>query len=149
MSNIKIYGRTHRLNRVINEIDGLYHVAALHLGLSDSVTHVLYMLYDGGGSCPLSAITSTGICKQTVNSAVRKLESEGLLYLEKHHGKGKLAVLTEKGLELSRSTVARLLEAEENAFAGWTDEELETYITLNQKCLDGLRVQIEALAEKK
>lgn len=149
MKDIKIYSRTDRLNRVINEIDGLYHTAALHLGLSDSVTHILYTLYDRGGSCPLSAITETGICKQTVNSAVRKLESEGLLYLEKHQGKGKLAVLTEKGLEFSRSTVARLLEAEENAFARWTDEELETYLALNQKCLDDLRVQIEALAEKK
>lgn len=133
------------INRITYELDALYHAAALKLGLSDSAMFILYMLYDHGGSCPLSEIHGAGMCKQTVNSAVRKLEAEGVVYLEPYKGNTKLARLTEKGRRAAESSVARLFFCEEQAFSTWTQEEIETFIALHQKYLTCLREELEGL----
>ena len=68
-----------RFNYLIVETDAVYHEAALKLGLSDSALQILYTVcdYDGGDACPLQEISRrTGISKQTINSAIRKLEKE-------------------------------------------------------------------------
>ena len=67
-------GEIRRINFLISEMDSLYHLADLRLGISDSVSRVLYALYDAGGQCPLADIyKNSGISKQTINSAVRGL----------------------------------------------------------------------------
>ena len=42
-----------RVNYLIAQTDEVYHIIALHLGLSDSEMMVLYVLTDTGGECPL------------------------------------------------------------------------------------------------
>ena len=65
-----------RYNHLVGEIDGVYHEMSLRLGLSDSAMIVLYTLCDSGGPCPLRDICRrSGLSKQTVNSALRKLEA--------------------------------------------------------------------------
>lgn len=64
-----------RFNYLMNEIDTAYHEAALKLGLSDSASMILYTICNLGGSCLLSDIYGlSGISRQTLNSALRKLE---------------------------------------------------------------------------
>ena len=107
---------------------------------------VLYTIYDMGEPCLLSDIYKCScISKQTVNSAVRSLEADGILYLEQHNGRSKKIMLTEKGRELTEKTAARLYFAEVNAFEDWSDEEVETYIGLMKKYADCLRKQVEKL----
>ena len=73
----------------------------------------------------------SGVSKQTLNSAVRALEKDGILYLEPYKGVAKLAVLTERGAKPTPSRpVARLSRAELRAFDGWTEEEVCTHIRL-------------------
>lgn len=74
-----INAQMQRFNLLQSEIDTAYHDAALKLGRSDSAMLVLYTLCSGGGECMLGDITS-GASKQTINSALRKLESEGIIY---------------------------------------------------------------------
>lgn len=62
MKTVNENGRIHRINAICNEIDSLYHSAALRLGLSDSAMFVLYTAYEGGGKCHLSDIYGAGIC---------------------------------------------------------------------------------------
>lgn len=145
MKRLNSYEKILRINRIAYEVDSLYHTAALKLGLSDSVMYILYMLYDHGGRCPLNEIHGAGLCKQTVNSAVRKMERENLLYLEQYRGRVKMAILTESGLAFAEQTVARLFSKEESAFASWTDEEIDTFIALYQKYLDCFREEIAGL----
>ena len=72
----------HQVNCLASDLDSLYHQAALKLGLPDSVMMVLYLLYERDGSYPLNEIRKeTNIRKQTLNSAIRKLESEDIVYL--------------------------------------------------------------------
>ena len=87
----------------------------------------------------------SGISKQTINSAVRKLEQEKMVVLEKYNGKAKLVRLTEVGRKLAEQTAARLFEAERAAFAEWSEEELRMYLELIRKNNATLKQQIEKL----
>ena len=72
-----------RYNHLLQETDAVYHDMAQHWGLSDSVMGVLYTLCDAGGRCRLRDICYwSGMTKQTVNSALRRMEGDGLIYLE-------------------------------------------------------------------
>ena len=144
--NQKIAQQIHRINYQTAEMNALYHQASLKLGISDSVSIVLYTIYDQGESCLLQDIyKKTGISKQTVNSAVRSLEAEGILYLQQHTGRAKKILLTEKGREYVRQTAARLVEAEIRAFETWPEEEIFAYVGLMEKYTESLRQQIQNL----
>lgn len=144
--NTGIGDKLHRINCLGNEMEALYHQASLKLGVSDSVMNVLYFLYDKGGVCLLQDICrATGITKQTIHSAVRRLEGENLVYLEQHTGKTKRVHLTAAGQALCKRTVARLMEAECGAFSQWTEEEVAEHLRLMEKYNNCLRKQIEKL----
>ena len=135
-----------RINYLTTEMDALYHLSSLKLGITDSVSIVLYSIYDAGNECLLSEIyKNSGISKQTVNSAIRGLEADGMLYLEQHNGRAKKVLLTERGIEFAQRTAARLMQAEMDAFDSWSEEEIDSYIRLLEKYLDCFRVQIEKL----
>lgn len=136
----------HQINYLTTKMESLYHLSSLKLGITDSVSIVLYSIYDAGGECLLSDIyKGSGISKQTVNSAVRGLEADGVLYLEQHNGRAKKVILTDKGRDYVQRTVARLYQAEINVFDSWTQEEISTYIQLMEKYADCFRQQIEKL----
>lgn len=135
-----------RINYLTSEMESLYHLADLRLGIADSVSLVLYFLYDAEGQCPLGDIyKKSGISKQTVNSAIRHLEKDGILYLEQYRGRAKMAVLTEKGHALADRTAARLRRAELQAFDGWTEEEVDTHIRLLEKYARCFRREVEKI----
>lgn len=145
MSDIKKFDNTHRINRIVSEMDSLYHQVALKLKLSDSALFILYTIYDNGGRYPLNKINDAGICKQTINSAIRKLESTGILYLEPYKGKSKMVVLTEKGIDFASKTVAHLLNAEEKVYSTWTQEEIDLYIRLSIKFTESFGTQVKEI----
>lgn len=135
-----------RINYLTKEIDGLYHQAALKFKMSDAVSIVLYNIYDMGEDCLLSDIyKNTGISRQTINSAIRKLEADGILYLEPYSGRAKKIVLTEKGRDYVEHTAARIFGAEMAALDSWTEEEIRTYIALIEKDLTCMRREIDKL----
>lgn len=133
-----------RFNLLTSEIDTAYHDAALKLGMSDSAMLVLYTLCSGGGECMLGDITS-GASKQTINSALRKLESEGIVYLEAFEGRKKKVYLTEKGRQLARDTVLRVIDIENEIFASWSDEEKRVYVDLTQRYLADFKEKVKEL----
>ena len=136
----------HRINYLASEMDSIYHQASLRLGISDSVSIILYTIQDKGESCLLSDVyKNSGVSRQTVNSAIRRLEADGVLYLEPYAGRAKKIVLTDKGRDYIRQTVARLLEAEIRAFDGWSEDEIKTHIGLMEKYMESLRRQIHQL----
>lgn len=135
-----------KINYMCFEVEALYHQASLKLGISDSVSIVLYTVYDVGERCLLSDIyKKTGISRQTVNSAIRSLETDGILYLEQHTGRSKRIVLTDKGKNFVERTIGKLRLAEIQAFEAWTKEEINTYIHLLEKYADCFRKQVEKM----
>lgn len=135
-----------RFNYLTTEIDAAYHEAALKLGLSDSAMLILYAICNSGDECPLSDIPHlSGISKQTVNSALRKLEHEGAVYLESFSGRKKKICLTDQGKALVKDTVLRVVEIENEIFGAWTEAERKIYIELTQKYLLAFKEKIKAL----
>lgn len=123
-----------RFNYISNEISALYHEAALKMKLSDSEMTILYTVCNEGDSCLLKEIyKSSGISKQTINSALRKLEREGIVYLEQLNGRSKKVFLTEKGMQEMKKKVLRVLDIENQIFAAWTEKEQELYVELTQR----------------
>lgn len=136
----------HKINYLMQETDAIYHQAALKLKISDSVSNVLYAIYDIGPGCLLSDVyKSSGISRQTVNSAIRGLEAADILYLEPYHGRSKKIVLTEKGERYLQETAAKLFAAEIAAFNNWTEEEISTHLHLIEKYTECFRREIEKL----
>lgn len=145
MDNL-IFDKIYQINCLTEEVDSLYHQAAVKLGVSDSVLFILYMLYVNKEKCLLYDIYKlSGISKQTINSAIRKLEQEDIVYLQKHNGKSKLVCLTETGKNYAKQTAGRLLDAEYKAFENWSKEELDMYLRLIKKNNAELQKQIENL----
>lgn len=142
----KISARIHRINYLNAELNALYHNASLKLGLTDSASIVLYTIYDNGENCLLSEIyKQSGISKQTVNSAIRNLEKEGVIFLEQHSGRAKKVVLTDLGKDYVQKTVARLFNAEATAFSSWTEDEINAHIGFMEKYIDSFREQVKNL----
>lgn len=133
-----------RFNLLVSEIDTVYHDAALKLGMSDSTMLVLYTLCTCDGECMLGDITS-GASKQTINSALRKLEAEGIVYLEVFKGRKKRVYLTKKGRQLAGKTVLKVIEAENEIFASWSEEEKSIYIDLTQRYLADFKEKVKEL----
>lgn len=134
-----------RFNYLAGEIDSLYHEAALRLGLSDSAFAVLYTICNEGG-CGISDVCRlTGVSKQTVNSALRKLENEGVVRLEALDGKQKRIALTAKGSRLAKKTAAKIVEAENRVFGSWTEKERSEYLCLTERYLSDFRKEIDKL----
>lgn len=135
-----------RLNHLVSETDAVYHEAALRMGMADSTMQILYVLCDRGGNCPLGEIcTLSGISRQTINSALRKLEEEGIIYLERMGGKRKRVHLTDKGRNLAEHKVVRLMEIENGILDSWPRAELEQYLESMEKYLTALKIKIREL----
>ena len=125
-----------RFNHLIGEIEAVYHEIAWKQGLSDSVFEILYTICNYGDSCMLKDIChKIGLSKQTVNSALRKLEKEGIVYLELADARHKRVYLTEEGKDLARRTALRVIDAENDILASWKQEDVETYLTLTKRYL--------------
>ncbi|MDE6221582.1 MAG: winged helix-turn-helix transcriptional regulator [Lachnospiraceae bacterium] len=140
------FEKLHRINYLGAEMEALYHQASLRFGISDSALRALYTVYDNGGTCLLSDIyKQSGISKQTVNSAIRKLENEGILYLDQESGRGKRVHLTDKGKDYVENNVARLYAAECEIFASWSEEEIDSYIRFMEKYNELFRAQLEQM----
>ena len=140
------YTEFQRINFMLMSISMLYHDAVIRFGLTDNIGLILRFLSESGDHCPLSSIyKTTGIRKQTINSSIRKLEAEGVLYLEQTDGRSKRVVLTQKGRELIDNTVAQIHNAEVHALDDWTKEEIQTYILTLSKVHGSLKRELDKL----
>lgn len=125
-----------KINRSDAKISAIYSEIANRLGLSDSEFDILYALANIEGPALIKDVCFFAcLKKQTVNSALRKMERDGILYLEAVNGKSKMVKLTEKGMELMKNTIQKEIDLEIDILREWTDEERKTFIHLNDKYL--------------
>ena len=86
------------------------------------------------------------ITPAAVTSALKKIESDG--YVERtlgHDNRYNELRITEKGREVVKRTKRLFSEVDSSLFDGFTDEELETYIS----CLEKLQANIKKQCERK
>lgn len=129
-----------RYNHLVGEIDAVYHEASLKLGMSDSVSKILYTICNVGSSCLLHDICKqTGLSKQTVHSAIRNLEAKEMVTMELVGGKSKKVCLTEKGEIFAQKTARRIIDMENSILSSWPKEDVQTYLELTERFLVDLK----------
>ena len=98
MSDVQI-----EYNHLYKEFDDIYHDAALNASLSDSAFDILYGIFELGDGCLQRDICRTScIPKQTINSAIRKMEANGWIELKPGKGRSMQIFLTDTGGRSSR-----------------------------------------------
>ena len=136
-----------RFNNIFKKEDDLYRNAARLLGCSDCEFWILYTL-----RVEEAPVTQSDMCailgypKQTVNSALKKLEQEGLLTLSGGRGRGGRPIcLTETGMKLAEQTVDFVIEAEQRALLDLSSEEQAQLLTLMRRYNDALTFHFSAI----
>lgn len=84
---------------------------------------------------------------QTINSALKRMEKQGLILLDAVPGnqKNKLIKLSEKGREIIEKAIAPLVEAEQKAFQGLKPKEKAALFALTRKYTQLLRSQMDKI----
>ena len=133
-------------NAFFKEMDDLYHDLAIGAGLSDSAFDIFYTLRTLGEGCLQRDVCSCSfVSKQTVNSALRKLEADGILYLEPSGARSKRVCLTEAGLRVADATAGRLIRLENSIFDEWPAEDVQQYLGLMERYLQAFRCKLPEL----
>ena len=119
-------------NRETKKLDDVYRSAAKSCGISECAFWILYTL-----RVEEKSFTQAEICefliepKQTVNSALKKLEAEGYLTLSVGADqRSKRVCLTEKGERFVKAHIDRVPEAEAAALGAMTAAERDALIRL-------------------
>ena len=134
-----------RYNYLFSETGAAYHELYLKLGLPDSAIMILYAILENGDRRLLREICRfTGLNKQTINSAIRKLEAEGFVYLEMAGAKNKIVCLTESGKQLAKRTAGCVIKVENEIFASWSQEDVDIYLALTERFLLALKEKAKA-----
>lgn len=132
-------------SRLYKEESDIYREIALRLGSSSSAICILYDLCLLGEGCTQKDICENSyLSKQTVNSAIRKLESGGYIYLEKGRGRSTHIYLTETGDGLIREKILPVIEAETRAFSALGEDGV-LLTSLMGTYLTNLRSEVEKL----
>ncbi|WP_103063473.1 MarR family winged helix-turn-helix transcriptional regulator, partial [Actinomyces qiguomingii] len=98
-----------------------YHRAARAAGLSDAAFDILYALHMEGEGCSQSRLGE--LCftrKQTVNSAIKRLQEDGIVHLEPGPGRSTHVYLTDQGSALIAEHIIPIINAELTALASIT-----------------------------
>lgn len=139
-------GMIHRFNQINNEIGALYHKVSQKMGFADSEFNILYMLCDEGEGIDQSHIIEvTGMSKQTVHSAVRRLEQDEIVVLGSRTAHRKAILLSEKGRALIEEKFRPFMDIEESIYNSWTEEEKELFLALNRRYAESLDRIVEGM----
>lgn len=140
MENLK------KLNHLLGETEAVYHQFAVKIGVSNSVNRILYALYMADYCSSIADIClQTGLSKQTLNSSLRILEKDNIVIISAINGKAKQVSLTDKGKQFVEQNTARLVGAELYVLSQWSSQEIEQYLQLTERFLQGIRQEIDKM----
>lgn len=135
-----------RYNRIFKDTDKIYHNFAKSYGLSDCAFWILYLLRETDTQYTQAEICNMlSLPRQTVNSALKNMQSDGYISLTpaENNKKSKILVLTEKGEELAKSSADIVLKAEIKVLRQFSKSELQLFLSLNEKYAVLLRKEYE------
>lgn len=135
--------RLFSLNEMWKENADIYRQMAKQMNLTDTAMWALYTLRIEPGE-----MTQSRMCeflhepKQTVNSALKKMESDGLITLQSGaNRRTKTIHLTPAGEALAQQTSDRVMETEQQALAQFSEAEANQLFSLMRR-LNALMIEI-------
>ena len=140
-------------NRLYKKLEELYHSLSLRLGMSDSIFSSLYTICELADGCSQKEICEQlSASKQTINSAIRKLENQGILFMRKGEKGRELHIhLTERGRCEVREKILPVMEAEDQAFIRMPEQDRAEFLRLSRIYVDAMireTSSIRALEER-
>ena len=136
------------IGKLNKEFDELYHKIASYYNLSDSSFWILYTLYENKKGCTQKEICSDWyFSKQTIHSAIKELQKKQYIVLnyEEPNRKNKIIRLTQTGLEATKNSVAKVMEAENAAFSTFDENEFNHVIHFFQIQLSSLKKEVNKI----
>lgn len=128
-------------NQIFKENNDLYREVTKSFGLPDTAFWILYALRDSEGMA-----AQREVCrllyepKQTINSALKKLESEGVIELvQGKDRRSKQIQLTAMGSELAERTADVVMAAEYQAFGQMDETDREAFLRLFRVYTENLK----------
>ena len=151
MNDMSTDKRMMAFNVLWKEQDDIYRGIAKTLGLNESVFWILYCLRGSGKNVTQSFMCSIMLePKQTINTALKKMESDGLIFFSDSGDKrSKYIYLTEKGAALAKNTVDRVIVAERTAMEMMTEDEQRQFLELFRKYNDCLKEKMGEIKNEK
>ena len=135
-------------NKQIGKLNSIYHQFAMKYSLSDSEFQILYTLQFFGDGCLLHEIVEfTEIPKQTIHSALKKMEKEKWLYLEDVNPKRKRIFLTNQGKAVALNTVQKVIDIESKIFENYDEEKINIYLDFMDELTKKLKLELKQVKE--
>jgi DNA-binding MarR family transcriptional regulator len=136
------------INRMMREYDSLYSSVAVRLGVPDSVFDTLYTLYLHDGATQKEICDISYVSKQTIHSAVMRLERDGLIRTERGHGRAVKLFLTDTG-RVEAARIARpVVEVEQRAYDVLSPREFDELLGYLDRIADQLRRGMDAIGSE-
>lgn len=135
-------------DRLYRKTDKLYYLLSQDCGISESAYWLMYAIYTCGGQTTVRNLVDECLySKQTVNSALRTLESRGLVEMSFCEGsrKAKQVRFTEAGRDLATRRIVPANLAERRAFCALTPKEQAEMIRLVDKYVGAVEAQLELM----
>lgn len=148
MDRERILSRLKECNSLCKRENYIYRGIAGSFDLPDSALWILYFLRMAGEPCSQKELCDIMLqSKQTVNSAIKKMEEDGLLELACRDGnkKSKGITLTPAGRLLAERTADRVIEAEAAAMDSLTEEEQGLFLGLYDKFVSRLQAEMDVV----
>lgn len=133
------------INHAWKEYEGCYDAVALRAGIPSSVLESLYTLFLEEGITQKDICERACLSKQTVHSAIVKMEKNGLIRTERGKGRSVLLFLTPAGREEVARVARPVVEAEINAYNTLSQKEFDQLIALVTRVGENLRRGMDAI----
>ncbi|MDD6194726.1 MAG: MarR family transcriptional regulator [Lachnospiraceae bacterium] len=138
--NLPINASLQEYNRIYKEINKLYREEAQKLGLSNSAFDIFYTICEFEDGCQQKDICeATFLPKQTVHSAIRNLEKEGLIVLTPGKGRGVKITLSPLGEKKIIPLMEPIFKCESASFDAMSPEDAQKLLSLNNQYVSHLR----------
>ena len=148
--NIVISTSQARFNHVNKEIIDIYHDVSTCFQMSHSMFEIFYSIFELGEGCRQKDIcTVCFLSKQTVHSAIRKMEEEGYLTLVAGKGREKQIYLTEEGKRFTEENLLPIIQAENDTFQHMEEEKRQIFLEFLEEYTSELKKTMLALITKR
>lgn len=127
------------INRIFEQMNELYHVAASERGLSDNAFSILYALFEQEGLSQKQLSDRAFIPKQTVSYTVKKLRQEGLITEQPIDGREARLSLTAQGTNRVEKDIAPIMDAERAALAAFGEERTQAIVDMLESYVGELK----------
>lgn len=138
-------------DRLYRRTDRLYYEISRECGLPESAYWTMYDIYVAGGQVPVRDVVAMScVSKQTINSAIRHLESKGLACTEFCEGsrKAKLVRLTEAGWAFAQERIEPACQAERRAFGALSVPEQAEMLRLMGKYVEAVDAELDRIGKE-